>query len=469
MLSTLLAKLFSTDYMVEPDLIRGRLPSTSEAYVRCFSLAWPSALEQLLVAVMGAIGTAMVGGIGPEAISAVGITTQPRFLLMALVISLNVGVTAIIARRKGEGDMQAARNVLKQALLYSVAISAVMSAIGIIFARGLMVFSGANESYLGYATDYFKILMFGQFFGSVGLTLTSAQRGVGNTKISLYANVASILINVLFNYLLVNGIWIFPQLGVRGSAIATTLGNLFLFSVALFSVLRHDLEFTINDGQKVSFDKRTINGMVMVGSSALVEQLILRAGLFFYTIMCADLGTVPFATHQICSQIVNLSFSFANGFSAAGTSLVGFSLGEQRPDISMIYGKICQRYSLIIGIIMTLLFIVFRGSFIGIFSRDPEIIELGSQIMYVIASVSLVMNSQVVMAGCLRGAGDSKFVAWSALISMVVCRVALSYFLCITVGWGLFGAWLGFFADQLCRLVLNQVRFTKGKWTSISL
>lgn len=105
----ILEKIIDPTKSVEPSLIRGELPSAREAYKRCFALAWPSALEAVLVSLVSSVDTMMVGSLGPGAISAVGITTQPKFLLMALIISLNVGVTAVVARRRARGIFRALR------------------------------------------------------------------------------------------------------------------------------------------------------------------------------------------------------------------------------------------------------------------------------------------------------------------------------------------------------------------------
>ena len=108
-----LKRLFWPEYMVKKHHVQGGLPSAREAYGTCLKMAWPSALESVLVALVSSVDTMMVGQLGPAAISAVGITTQPKFILLAVIITLNVGVTAIVARRKGEGDLKGANRCLK--------------------------------------------------------------------------------------------------------------------------------------------------------------------------------------------------------------------------------------------------------------------------------------------------------------------------------------------------------------------
>ncbi len=469
MLNTI-KKLIDPTKSVEPSLIRGELPSAREAYKRCFALAWPSALEAVLVSLVSSVDTMMVGSLGPEAISAVGITTQPKFLLMALIISLNVGVTAVVARRKGEGDYAGASRTLKQALLICMALSALMTSLALILPRELLTLAGAQADFIEDGIAYFRIIMCGQFFNCIGMTINAAQRGSGNTKISMRSNIAANLVNILFNYFLINGNCGFPKLGVRGAAIATALGGLVAFSMALCSVLRrHSNMLTILGHGKWSFDKRTISSVGKVASSAAVEQVFMRFGFFVYALMIASLGTVPFATHQVCMHIINLSFAFSDGFSIASTSLVGQGLGAKRPDLAMIYGKAGQRFAMFVGVILSLTFILLRRQIIGLFTTDAAIIDMGSNIMFIIAAIALVQTSQVVISGCLRGAGDSKYVARTSFVSIAIIRTAVSWLLCYPLGLGLVGAWLGMFLDQLSRLLFNFTRFKSGKWAKIEL
>ena len=104
-----------------------------------------------------------------------------------------------------------------------------------------------------------------------------------------------------------------------------------------------------------------------------------------------------------------------------------------------------------------------------LFNDEPAIVALGAQIVLIVAATCLAQTSQVVISGCLRGAGDSRYVALTSFISIAIIRPALSWLLCYPVGWGVIGAWIGLFGDQFLRLVLNFIRFRSGKWFEIEL
>lgn len=462
-------KLFSAEGMLGKQERKGELMPSKEYYKGLFRLAWPSALESVLVSLIGAIDLIMVGTIGPAAISAVGITNQPKFVLLAMIFSLNAGVTAIVARRYGQEDIVGANRCLRQSIIISGLISFIMAFLGYTFAEPLMKFAGADPEFLGLATSYFKIVMLGFVFNGISLTINSAQRGAGNTKVSLTTNLCANIVNMIFNFLLINGVWFFPKLGVDGAALATTIGNFAGFLLSVRSISYKGRFLSIRDKYKWAFDKKTVLTLCNIGGAAAMEQVFMRVGFFAYAKIVASLGTVAFATHQICMQIINFSFAFGDGLNIATSALVGQSLGRERPDEAIINGRTGQRLAFAVSTPLFCIFL-FGGKFlVWCFSREPEILLLGSAIMVIVAFTTHIQTSQVVFTGCLRGAGDTKFVAMTSFISIAVIRPLLTYLLCIPFGFGLYGAWFALLIDQAMRLTLNMARFRTGKWTKIKI
>lgn len=366
--------------------------------------------------------------------------------------------------------MIGASKTLKQSLWINLMLGAIMVAISCFLTEPIMRLAGAQAEYIADSVAYFRIIMSGQFFACIGMTINAAQRGCGNTKVSMRSNVTANLVNIVFNYLLINGNFGFPKLGVVGAAIATAIGHMVAFLMALYSVVHpHKGELNIVDGGKWGFDKKTLSSVTKVATGAFTEQISLRAGLFAFSSIIARLGTIQFATHQISMSLSQLIFSFADGLGVASSSLVGQGLGMRRPDLSTVYGKIGQRCSMLIGFTLSLLLVIFRRPLYGLFTDDAQVIALGMRLCYFVAAVCMIQTSQVVISGCLRGAGDSRYVAVTSLVSIGTFRVGLSYLLCYPLGIGVYGAWIGFLVDQCTRLVLNYTRFHRGGWTKIEL
>lgn len=468
-MGNLLKRFFSIDYMLKKDEILGSLPTTREVYKNSFNMSWPCAFEAVLVSLVGSIDIMMVGGLGAEAIAAVGLTNQPKFVLLAMIFSLNVGVTAIVARRKGAEDFKGANSCLKQSIILSFIISLIMAISGYIFANEIMLFAGAGEDVINDSVAYYKILMVSIVFTSLSLTINAAQRGVGNTKISMRTNVVANIVNLIFNYFLINGVWIFPRLEVRGAAIATTLGSIVGFLMSVFSVYYNTRILDLRGKGNWKFDKATMKAFLSISGSSVVEQVFMRIGFFSFAIIVAALGTIAFATHQICMNVINLSFCFGDGLSAAAASLVGQNLGARRPDKAKIYGKTGQRMTFIVSTVLFFVFILARKQIIMLFNSEEHIVSLGGMIMIIIAFTTHAQTSQTVYNGCLRGAGDTKFVALISFISIALIRPGLAWILCFPANLGLKGAWIALFADQTMRYILGKKRFDSGKWTKIKI
>lgn len=465
----ILDSFFSVSRMLKPSEKIGDIPDSRTVYQNFFKIAWPSAIESTLVGLVGAVDTMMVGGIGTDAIAAVGITNQPKFILLAAINSLNVGVTAIVARRKGENNQESANSCLRQCLVICIAIAILMAVIGYTFASQILVFAGATADYLDYAVSYFRILMVSIFFQSVNLTINAAQRGAGNTKISMRTNVTGNLVNVVFNYLLINGIGFFPKLGIQGAAIATALGAFVACCMSIATLFRKNAFLSFHTKATWKLQKTLLLLVANISGSALVEQIFMRIGFFTYAKLVAALGTTAYATHLICMNILSLSFNFADGFGVAASSLAGQSLGAKRSDMAILYVKAGQRIVCCISAVLCVVFICGRRFLVSLFTTDPEVIALGSIIVLMMAAITWLQTSAVVISGSLRGAGDTRFVAMTSLITIAILRPSVAWLLCYPLGFGLIGAWCALFVDIGLRLIINYWRFNTGKWATIKV
>lgn len=470
-MTNVLTRFFSTQHMVKEADRLGDIPTNKEGYGRAINMAWPSIVEAVLNALVMLIDTLMVSGLGEEAVAAVGIVGQPRMIVLSLIFSLNSGVIAVVARRKGQGDRDGANRCLKQCMMVCGLISITLAAICTIFSEPLMRFAGANEDYLQDAMTYFRVIMLGIFFNAMSLTINAAQRGAGNTKISMRSNMTANIVNMILNYFLINGHWIFPKWGVFGAAVATSAGYFVAFCMSFYSICHKSGNnfLSIFSDAKWRWDKPTMGAVLKVSSGAIVEQLFMRIGFFSYAKIVAGLGTLAFATHQVCMNVMTISFGVGDGFNIASSALVGQSLGQKRPDLARLYASINQRMAVVCSTVLAILLILFRYQILGLFSDEAEVILNGGILLILIACVTHAQTSQVIISGSLRGAGDTKFVAKCSAWSIGLLRPGLAWLMAYPLGWGLVGAWLSMLVDQYLRLFLFFRRFKGGEWTKIKL
>jgi len=430
-------------------------------------IAWPSFVELVLTQIASMVDMMMVGQLGAWAISAVGLTTQPKFLMMTMFMAMNVGATALVARYKGMGDQKKANLVLRQALFLTFFLSAIASVIGYIFAEPLVKFMGAaDEQTLAAGASYLRVQMAGFLSVALTSTLTATLRGVGSTKISMVYNMIANLVNVVFNYLLIYGHFGFPRLEVLGASIATVIGQISAFIMASFVILRGNqyLKLRLRDGFKPHWD--TMKSIFKIGIPAMVEQLVMRAGMILYTITVASLGTVAYAIHNICMNIQAMSFMNGQAFAVSATSLVGQSLGKKRPDMAQAYSSRTRRVGMVVSICLATVFLLFGKQIVGLYNDDPTIVSQGATILMFVALIQPLQSSQFILAGALRGAGDTRATAVISFITVLLVRPGVAM-LCIHVfNWGIYGAWVALVMDQLLRSVLVLARYYSGKWKS---
>lgn len=462
-------RFFLPRYMVRDEKKLGDDFDTKRIYCTFLLLAWPALTEQVLAGIINFVDTLMVSSVGEAAIAAIGLTIQPRMIFQVVLAAIATAVTAVVARRRGQGDREGANRVLAAMLPIVFGIAVTFFAISFFFASPILAFIGANEDTLSDATSYFRITMFGLIFLSVSLTLNGAQRGAGKTRIAMVTTMTANVVNCLFNALLINGLWFFPKLGVTGAAIATVLGHFIAMIISLASVRRKNGYLFLSFSRLFRIDRRTVSPVFFVTSGALFEQLFLRIGFFTFAKLVAGLGTLDFATHQICMTILNLSFTVGDGLAIASSALVGQNLGMRRPDRALVFGKVAQRIGFGFAVLLCAVASVFRRGIIGWFTSEPDVLAKGANIMLMIAVILLFQIQQVMFCGTLRGAGDTRFMAVISLLTVGTVRPALTFLLMRFTSLGLYGAWFAVLTDQIIRSVFACVRFYRGKWTRLEL
>ncbi len=447
----------------------GPIPPNKVLIKNTLNVAWPSVLESFSASFAGFLDSVMVGALGPAAIAAVGLCQQPKIVTLAVFFALNVAVSAIVARRKGEDNKDEANRFLKVVLAITLGLTAIITVAFLFLADATISLIGSQPETHAIAVEYFQIVVAGTVFSSVQMVINAAQRGAGNTRISMVTNLVSNTVNVIFNYLLIGGNLGFPAMGVKGAAIATVLGTVVACTLSIISLFRKDGFIYIRAVKGFKITELTRKSMTKVWSSSLVEQMSMRVGFVLFSMTVARLGTTELAAQTIGMNMMGMSFSFGDGFSVASVTLIGQSLGRKRPDLAKIYGSVCQRTGLIAAFCISFVYVVFGRQIFMLFTDDPGVLSYAAMIMGIQSFTLFLQIEQVVHLGCLRGAGDTRFTAMVSLICVTLIRPGASFLLAYPLGLGLLGAWLGTACDQLIRFVLSFWRFRTGKWINLKL
>jgi putative MATE family efflux protein len=444
-----------------------KVKTNKELVGRAIHVAWPAILESFFVALVAMVDSYMVSGLGSYAVAAIGLTTQPKFICLALFIAINMAVSALVARRKGQGERDSANRILLTAIICCVVGIIVISSIAVALADPIIHLVGSEPQTHDSAVLYFRIIIGCIIFNVISLVINAAQRGSGNTKIAMRTNVTSNVVNVIFNYLLIHGNLGFPALGVAGAAIATVLGTVVACGMSIASLFRKDSYVSIPYmiQKKLPPTVRALKDIASFASTVFAEQLMLRFGFFMSALLTANLGTEALAAHQVGMNALHLSFSFGDGLQVAAVTLIGQSLGQGNKALAKKYGNICQSIGLAISIGLSIIYLLFGRWFFGIyFPNEPHIVDLGVSIIKYMIIIVLFQVSQVVFGGSLRGAGDVRFTTVTSMISVAIIRPSISYIAAYVLQLGITGIWIGVLADQAVRLVMSGLRFRSGRW-----
>lgn len=440
-------------------------------YSRALSIAWPAVFESFFIALAGMIDTFMISALGPSAVAAVGLTTQPKFLALTVFFAITSAVSALVARRQGEGDRKKANQTLVTALLISLIFVVIVTVSMVVFADPILEFAGSTSETHDMAKEYFVIIILGTIFNAICWSINSAHRGAGNTQIAFITNLVASVVNIIFNYLLIQGNLGFPALGTKGAAIATVLGSIIATFMCFYSLRKRDSYLNYREMKKVpiKIDKTISKEISKLGLNIFIEIMSMRIGFFVTALTAARLGTEFFALHNVGMNLLSLSFSFGDGMSVAVITLTGNSLGAGNKDEAILYGRASQQIGLIMSLIISAVFFIFGRSIFGLFFADQQLADKSIIIIKYLGFIVIMQVLQVIFGGSLRSAGDVKYTLAVAIISVSIIRTIVTIVTVNILNLGLDGIWIGILSDQTSRFIALRHRFKQGKWVNLKI
>lgn len=475
-------RFFDTSRFCREDEKQGEIPGFFKISKDIMKIVWASMLECFLVSLVIMFDGIQVAKIGNEANAAVTISKQPFFIMVCIAQSLNVCLSAVIARRKGEGNIEGANRAMHFGVFTSFFLAIALSVAYIFLAEPLCILMQAEADTLPLALRYLQIISAGFIFNALSMTFNACQRGIGNTKISMISNLFANLTNVFFNYCLISGELGFPSLGIDGAAIASVLGYFVSFAISFVGVLlqKDFIKFRFN--RLLKWNKETVKPFGKILPPILIEQILMRIGFMLFAIIVNGLGTEDTYIQGVTNDINSMLFTLADGFSIGTAAIVGHRLGEKRRDLAVVYAKVAMILSVTCGIIVCLIMIALRKPILTLYKPDSEYkMNTAANCLLIAAAACIFQNIQWVNTGILRSAGDTKFTATTSLISVAIIRPIISYLLIyvlfthkgadgvVASGLGVYGAWVAQFIDQGIRMTLNLSRFKSRKWTKIKV
>jgi len=316
-----------------------------------------------------------------------------------------------------------------------------------------------------YAVMYLEIICLGLAFNAVGMGITAALRGAGETKVPMMYNLASNVLHLILNYMLIFGNLGAPRLEVMGAAISTSAARAFAAFVALGVLIfwrKSPMRIKLRDSWRIS--TKTIKDIMAIGMPSAGEQFVIQTGLLLFTRIVSSLETQAFAAHQIAINVNTVAFSISNAFTISNTALVGRAVGADDYPLAEKYTIYARRLARISTAAVTLNFILWARPIIGIYTDDPVVIAYGIPVFFFMAATQYIQSSQMCTAGALRGSGDTMYPFYASIVGIWGFRIILAALFVFVFDWGVWGAWLAFFIDQNGRSFVVKRRFDSGKW-----
>ena len=421
------------------------------AYREIISIGVPSFLETLLTTFVSIIDSRMVSVLGLGAISAVSVTNQPRLFLLTVFFAINTVTASLCAKYRGSRDRDAANAVFSIVLRTVLALSVLLSALSFIFARPVMTAFAGRIEILEDSIVYFRIVMAGLLFNTLYMAVNAALRGCGLTKLTFLSNIISCGVNILFNYLLIEGNLGFPAMGIRGAALATVIGWAAAAAVSLGFVMSGkqfiNVPLSFQAGKQTR--KEHFREITDLTKSCALDSLIMRASMLLIGAVVARIGAFQLAVYTVGVHLMNVNMSLGTGLQSAAVALVGKSYGAKDPEGMRRYRRALLVSGAVSALVLGALIVLFGKPFFRLFGSDPEFLRIGAISCVWIGIIAVFQTAKFVYSGFLQGVGAMKENMKASVISYAGVNLLLVTVLILVFHTGIYGVWTASLSGQI--------------------
>lgn len=429
-------------------------------------LAVPMGLELLMESTFGLVDIFFVGKLGPAAVATVGLTGAVVMLLFAVALGLSIGATATVARRIGEGDEQGASLAAVQAILAGIVVSIPFGVMGWIWAPRLLAWMGGTPDAIA-GSGYTAIL----FGGSITIFLlflnNAIFRGAGDAAIAMRSLWLANIINIILDPCLIFGWGPFPEMGLEGAAIATTVGRGTGVLFQFWALMTGERRVLLTRGM-LRLEMAVMGPLLKISQKAMAQFFIATASWLGIMRIVALLGDDALAGYTIALRLIHAAILPSWGMSNAVSTLVGQNLGAGKPERAEQSVWLTGKYNLFFLTTMTVVFGLTSDSLVGLFTEDEAVIAAGSQALRVSSLAYVFSAYTMVFSQAFNGAGDSDTPMKINFYVMWVLQLPLAYLLSQTLGFGLPGAMAAIVTAMATWAVVGWVIFRRGGWKKAS-
>jgi putative MATE family efflux protein len=447
------------------DAIRGTEADYTKIHINkaILLLSIPMILELVMESTFAIADIFFVGKLGSSAVASVGLTETYLFILYSVAMGLATGITAIIARRTGEKNTEAAGISAVQAIIIGAACSVPFAVAGIFFARPLLALMGGDAWVLENGVKYARWMLGSNIVIVMLFVINAIFRGAGDAAIAMRILLISNVANIILDPILIFGPGPFPALGIEGAAIATTIGRATGVAVQFWLLFRGGKHIKIRADQ-IRIEIKTMSGIIKTSLGGVGQMLVGMASWIFLMRILATIGSSAVAGSTIALRIMMFTMMPAFGMSNAAATLVGQNLGAGNPQKAEATVWKIGFYNMIFLLLVSAIYFFYNKSLMEFFTNDVDVIKVGSAWLRILSYSFFVYGWWMVSVQAFNGAGDTRTPTWINIIFFWLIEIPLSYFLAVHLDRGYSGVFWGVFFAETSVGLFTLWLFSRGSW-----
>jgi putative MATE family efflux protein len=431
-------------------------------------LAIPMMLEMAMESVFAVVDIAFVSRLGTNAIAAVGLTEALVTVLYAVAIGLGMGVTAMVSRRIGAQDRDAAAQVTGQAIWVGGALATVIGICGVIYAADLLRMMGASEDVIADGQGFTAILLGGSASILYLFLLNAAFRGAGDAPVALRSLTLANAINIVLDPCLIFGLGPFPELGVTGAAVATTIGRGIGVTYLVYTLFGNKGRLPFQLSHLVPAPRLMLR-MIRISVGGIGQFLISTSSWIAIMRIVALYGSASIAAYTVALRLIEFALLPAWGLGNAAATLVGQNLGAEKPERAEQSVWRASKYNAIFMTAVGIVMIVLAPQIVSLFSTEPEVIRYGTSCLRILGVGYPMYAVGMIIIQALNGAGDTTTPSVMNFICFWLLQIPLAYWLATAAKLGPNGVFLAIVIAETILTAMAVAVFRTGKWRFVQV
>ena len=426
-------------------------------------LSIPMVLEMVMESVFAVADIFFVSKLGADAVAAVGITESVNTIVYAIAMGLGLATTSMVSRRIGEKKPEEASKTAVQAILAASVVSLAIGIPGAIFASDILRLMGASQNIVENLSGYTAIILGGNIVVMLLFIINAVIRSSGDAAVAMRVLWIGNIINIILDPILIFGWGPFPELGITGAAIATTIGRGVAVIYQLYILAKGHKRIVIA-ARHIVVDLKTMGKLVSLSLGGIGQNLIATTSWVGLVRIISVFGSEAVAGYTIAIRIILFVLLPSWGVSNAASTLVGQNLGAKKPERAEKAVWFTGKVNFILLGLVGLILVAFPEFFIKLFIDDPFVIKFGAEGLRIISYGFPAYGLGMVIINSFNGAGDTTTPLKINFLTFWIIEIPLAYTLAILIGMQQTGVFIAIvFAESLMTLIAWLI-FRKGKW-----